>query len=115
MKETWNTTVSLIAIVCDNCYRREDVASLAQAYDAGWLYIGHGFRLPGVFMGRCPTCACQQLENIASGAKTFESNAPAIEDELAELAKAVPDEEWKNLPADLTDNLDHYLYGTPKE
>lgn len=37
-----------------------------------------------------------------------------IEDVLGELAKEVPDEEWRNLPPDLSDNLDHYLYGTPK-
>ena len=37
-----------------------------------------------------------------------------IEDVLEELASAVPEVEWKNLPTDLTDNLDHYLYGTPK-
>ena len=26
----------------------------------------------------------------------------------------VPQEEWDRLPADLTDHLDHYIYGTPK-
>jgi hypothetical protein len=37
-----------------------------------------------------------------------------IEDVLAELAAEVPQAEWDRLPKDLTDNLDHYLYGTPK-
>ena len=37
-----------------------------------------------------------------------------IEDVLVELADEVPAEEWDRLPADLTDNLDHYLYGTPR-
>ena len=37
-----------------------------------------------------------------------------IEEILAELAAEVPPEEWARLPADLTDNMDHYLYGTPK-
>ena len=37
-----------------------------------------------------------------------------IEEVLEELAAEVPDEEWEKLPADLTDQLDHYLYGTPK-
>jgi hypothetical protein len=40
--------------------------------------------------------------------------APPIEDILAELASEIPKEEWDNLPSDLTDNLDHYLYGSPK-
>ncbi len=35
--------------------------------------------------------------------------------EFQELAREVPAEEWAKLPADLTDNLDHYLYGTPKK
>lgn len=37
-----------------------------------------------------------------------------IEDIIAELAAEVPQAEWDRLPHDLTDNLDHYLYGTPK-
>lgn len=34
-------------------------------------------------------------------------------DDLGRLGEEVPAEEWSKLPADLTDNLDHYLYGTP--
>jgi len=45
----------------------------------------------------------------------FSKDAPAIEDELAAIWNDVPDEEWKKLPSDLSRNLDHYLYGTPKE
>jgi Arc/MetJ-type ribon-helix-helix transcriptional regulator len=37
-----------------------------------------------------------------------------IEEVLAEIAAQVPDKEWERLPADLSDNLDHYLYGAPK-
>ena len=33
-----------------------------------------------------------------------------IEDVLAEIAAEVPADEWANLPADLTSNLDYYLY-----
>ena len=40
--------------------------------------------------------------------------SPDIEDVLIGLAQEVPKQEWERLPADLTDNLDHYLYGTPK-
>jgi hypothetical protein len=39
---------------------------------------------------------------------------PAIEDVIAAIAAKVPKEEWDRLPPDLTDNLDHYIYGTPK-
>lgn len=41
----------------------------------------------------------------------YDENAPAIEDELAELAKEIPAQSWAKLPADLTDRLDYYLYG----
>jgi hypothetical protein len=40
--------------------------------------------------------------------------APPIEEILSDLANEIPEEEWDKLPSDLTDNLDHYLYGTPK-
>lgn len=32
-----------------------------------------------------------------------------------ELGKSVPEEEWDKLPRDAARNLDHYIYGTPKE
>lgn len=38
----------------------------------------------------------------------------SIEDELARIGAEVPPEEWARVPADLTDQLDHYVYGTPK-
>jgi hypothetical protein len=38
----------------------------------------------------------------------------SIEEKLAELAGNVPSDEWARLPADLSDQLDHYIYGTPK-
>jgi hypothetical protein len=40
--------------------------------------------------------------------------ARPIEEIMAELAAEVPQTEWDKLPSDLTDNLDHYIYGTPK-
>jgi hypothetical protein len=45
----------------------------------------------------------------------YDSNAPAIEKVLAELAKEVPNTEWNKLPQDLTNRLDYYLYGSVKE
>ena len=37
-----------------------------------------------------------------------------IAEVLAELAAAIPATELAQLPADFTDQLDHYIYGTPK-
>jgi len=44
----------------------------------------------------------------------LEPNAPTIEEKIAAIMADVPQEEWDRLPADLTDHLDHYIYGTPK-
>jgi hypothetical protein len=40
---------------------------------------------------------------------------PSIEDTIARIMAEVPDSEWANLPPDLNDQLDHCVYGTPKE
>jgi hypothetical protein len=44
----------------------------------------------------------------------FDPNAPPIEDVARAIFADVPKEEWDRLPADLTDRLDEYLYGTPE-
>jgi len=33
---------------------------------------------------------------------------------VEEISAQVPREEWAKLPSDLSKNLDHYLYGSPK-
>ena len=42
-------------------------------------------------------------------------NDSSIERALTDMAAQVPQKEWDKLPVDLTDNLDHYIYDTPKE
>ena len=54
------------------------------------------------------------LDVVQAAPDGYDETAPAIEDLLASIAAEVPDEQWQRLPADLTDDLDHYLYGTPK-
>jgi len=56
----------------------------------------------------------QELRLQPAGDRPYDAAAPAIEDVLHDLASQVPHEDWDSLPADLTDNLDHYLYGTPE-
>jgi hypothetical protein len=61
---------------------------------------------------------CEKIDHLRIhpvNEEQFDSRARSIEDELWEIASQVPEEEWERVPADLTDNLDHYLYGTPKE
>ncbi len=54
------------------------------------------------------------LELVAARSEELDPNAPTIEEELAAIVADVPQEEWDRLPADLTDNLDQYLYGAPE-
>lgn len=56
----------------------------------------------------------EDLRSRPAGELSYDATAPPIEDLLEELAAEVPEEDWQKLPPDLTDNLDHYLYGTPK-
>jgi hypothetical protein len=53
-------------------------------------------------------------EMVPIEGKPIDASARRVEDILQELASEVPAEEWRRLPADLSSNLDHYLYGTPK-
>jgi hypothetical protein len=39
----------------------------------------------------------------------------ALEDDLRAIGMSIPIEEWKKLPPDFNENLDHYLYGSPKK
>lgn len=41
--------------------------------------------------------------------------AQSIDKAFAAIAQAVPDEDWERVPADLSKNLDYYLYGTSKQ
>ena len=36
-------------------------------------------------------------------------------EDLAAIGASVPREEWEKLPKDFNENLDHYLYGSPKK
>ena len=40
--------------------------------------------------------------------------ATSVEDKLAKLATGATSAEWEQLPVDLSDQLDHYNYGTPR-
>ncbi|NJP11469.1 MAG: hypothetical protein HC866_19975 [Leptolyngbyaceae cyanobacterium RU_5_1] len=38
-----------------------------------------------------------------------------IWERVADISAQVPPEEWAKVPKDLSKNVDHYLYGSPKE
>ncbi|MBT9132891.1 MAG: hypothetical protein DDT32_02229 [Syntrophomonadaceae bacterium] len=54
------------------------------------------------------------LQVLPVGETPFDISARSIWEEIAEIAESIPREEWDKLPSDLTDNLDHYIYGSPK-
>jgi len=50
----------------------------------------------------------------ASGNGAEEQDTRPIAQVLAEIGAAIPAAELAKLPPDFTDQLDHYIYGTPK-
>jgi hypothetical protein len=44
----------------------------------------------------------------------YDPTARPIWEEVLEIGASVPMEEWEKVPTDLSVNLDHYLYGSPK-
>ncbi|HEY2416128.1 MAG TPA: hypothetical protein VGI40_28055 [Pirellulaceae bacterium] len=44
-----------------------------------------------------------------------EQKSLSIEQELAEIWRDVPTDQWANVPRDLSDNRDHYIYGVAKK
>jgi hypothetical protein len=64
-----------------------------------------------------PDFAGQRLRVIVLPANENAGNPEEtrpIHEVLAELAAEIPPEELAKLPTDFTDQLDHYIYGTPK-
>ena len=61
-----------------------------------------------------PEGAEVRVELATAGKEDFDPNAPPIEEKLRAIMADVPQEEWDRLPADLSEHLDHYIYGTPK-
>jgi hypothetical protein len=55
------------------------------------------------------------IETVQPQASEFDVASPNIEDILSVIAAQVPAEEWNKLPSDLSSDLDHYLYGTPRK
>jgi hypothetical protein len=52
----------------------------------------------------------EQLTKTRASAKGTRS----IWEEVAEISTRVPDESWHDVPADGSEQHDHYLYGAPK-
>lgn len=55
-----------------------------------------------------------RLEEREVEEKPFDPNAEPIWSVISAIGASIPEEEWDRVPADLSINLDHYLYGHPK-
>ena len=72
---------------------------------------------PQEIMERLSDFAGQTLRVIVlpvTSARMDASESQPIHEVLAALAAELPPEELARLPDDFTDQLDHYVYGTPK-
>lgn len=49
------------------------------------------------------------------GKREPESSFLTLVDDLRRIGASVPIKEWKKLPPDFNENLDHYLYGSPRK
>jgi Arc/MetJ-type ribon-helix-helix transcriptional regulator len=72
-------------------------------------------------MTRAATLLLQELDQEQSQAKPAAEQADAaaprrkpLWERAAELRKSIPEEEWAKLPVDGAEQLDHYIYGSPK-
>ena len=54
------------------------------------------------------------LDAAPSGAAPAERKGRSLEEILDHFSGNIPEEEWDKLPSDLSFNVDHYIYGTPK-
>jgi hypothetical protein len=78
-------------------------------------------RAPGLPDRQTVAVTIQQIDGVSPAAKSSQASVsadtarPSIEEVLASLAAQVPADDWQQLPADLSDDLDHYIYGTPKK
>ncbi|PSB24621.1 hypothetical protein [Stenomitos frigidus] len=61
----------------------------------------------------------EQTQPPIISSQSLAENQPShkrpIWERVAEISAQVPPEEWAKLPKDLSKNVDHYLYGSPKE
>jgi predicted DNA-binding antitoxin AbrB/MazE fold protein len=80
------------------------------------VYRGHVangvIRLEGAVV--LPEGAEVRVEMATTPQAEISPQVRTIEDELCDIWADVSQAEWDRLPPDLTDNLDHYVYGTPK-
>ncbi|WP_263835211.1 hypothetical protein [Salinibacter sp.] len=62
-----------------------------------------------------PEAQLREVLNYVESLRDDSSSPPSIEEKIAARVADIPDEALEDLPADASENLDHYLYGGPKK
>lgn len=52
---------------------------------------------------------------VETNGATAEQDRRPLWEKIEEISRSVPPEEWAKIPSDASINLDHYLYGAPKQ
>ena len=56
----------------------------------------------------------ESIKILPKDGEKFDETIEKIGEIFDRLASKIPPEKWDNLPKDLNENLDHYIYGIPK-
>ncbi len=70
----------------------------------------HGTSEPDIRLSTTALTGSRPKTNLPSP----KGKLPAIWQVAEEIAAAVPEHEWANVPTDFARNVDHYLYGAPR-
>ncbi len=57
----------------------------------------------------------QKVQEDQSSDSHQSFNLPPFLKFVEDISAQIPEKEWEKLPKDLSKNLDHYLYGLPKD
>ncbi|HVP10599.1 MAG TPA: hypothetical protein VMV94_05345 [Phycisphaerae bacterium] len=74
----------------------------------------HGYSSVGEYL-RALLREVQQRQTAERAAAVDGANGTAPWEIALSIGAAVPQEAWDNVPTDLSKNIDHYLYGSPRE
>jgi len=74
---------------------------------------GRGEYLPDGKLKRIVSITDLSIQAV--GVVPYDETAKPIWEIAEEISASIPEEEWAKLPRDLSKNLDHFLYGAPKQ
>lgn len=85
----------------------------ARAFRTAW-FDGWDLARDLLAQGGKPALPVEDVTTTPGQTTPRDQSTSSIEAEIERIWRDVPDSEWARLPGDLSDHLDHYLYGVPK-